>query len=83
MLAALWQRLDGCACLVEPPYRRVIAMGPADCVDILSDHVDGAIPGLSDGTTMTGAEFLSVRLARLLGSDIFMSPFHPSRGREY
>ena len=80
LLSALWQHLDSRAGLIEPTYRTVIAVGLNDCVDILSGRGDEVVLGLSDGTTMTGAEMLAALMAGQLGGEIYAGLFHPSRG---
>ena len=80
LLESLWQHLDSGAGLVEPAYRTVIAIGLEDCARVMRGAGSDVIIGLSDGTTMTGAEMLSALLAGHLGSEIFAGLFHPVHG---
>ena len=80
LLDSLWEHLDSGAGLVTPAYRTVIAIGLEDCVKVLRGEGDDVIIGLSDGTTMTGAEMLSALISEQLGSDIFAGLFHPAYG---
>lgn len=80
LLDSLWEHLGSGAGLVTPAYRTVIAIGLEDCVKVLRGEGDDVMIGLSDGTTMTGAEMLSALLSGQLGSDIFAGLFHPTYG---
>lgn len=80
LLDAFWAHLDSGAGLVKPEYRTVIAIGLDDCAKVLRGEGDDVLVGLSDGTTMRGAELLSALLAGELGSEIFAGLFHPVHG---
>src|SRR5699024_11641212 len=80
LLDAFWAHLDSGAGLVIPEYRTVIAIGLDDCAKVLRGEGDDVLVGLSDGTTMRGAELLSALLAGELGSEIFAGLFHPVHG---
>lgn len=62
--------------LVEPKYQPVIAIGLDDSVKLLRGEGDDIVLGCSDGTTMTGKEFLELKLA----DHIYAGLFHPSTG---
>lgn len=79
MSEALWNALsDGTT--ITPQYRTVIAVGLSDAAAIWRGEGDDVRLGLSDGTTMTGREYLEVAAKEQLGDDIFAGLFHPERG---
>lgn len=80
LLTSLWEHLESDSGLVAPSYRTVIAIGLDECTKILRGEGDDVIVGLSDGTTMTGAEVLGSLLAGELGHEVFAGLFHPVAG---
>src|SRR5699024_6168772 len=74
---AIWQHLRDGGVVIKPPYSTFIAIGVDDAFRILSGRGDDVVLGLSDGTTMTGAEYLAAMHAGELGRDIFAGLFHP------
>lgn len=79
LLNAFRQRLDRGGTF-SPQYRTVITVGLSDTAKIMSGDSDEVIVGLSDGTTMTGAELVDTAISGALGSDIFVGLFHPTEG---
>ena len=66
--------------LLRPEYRSVIAIGLDDFAKISAGSGDEVIVGLSDGTTMTGAELVNAAIAGALGGNIYAGLFHPTAG---
>lgn len=62
--------------IVEPAYQPVIAIGLDDSVELLHGRGDDIVLGCSDGTTVTGEEFLRLKLA----DHIYAGLFHPVHG---
>lgn len=77
---ALWELLDGNTGIQQPAFRTIIAIGLDDFLRITSGQGDDVRLGCSNGTIMTGAEWLSHHLAGRLGEDIFAGLFHPTEG---
>lgn len=77
---AFWQLLRDGGGVIKPAYSTVIAMGVDDAFRILSGRGDDVVLGLSDGTTMTGAEYLAAMDAGEMGQNIFAGLFHPVHG---
>lgn len=75
-----WTHLHSGASTVRPAYQTVIAIGLEDSMRVLRGEGDDVVVGLSDGTTMTGAELVAAAIAGELGSDIMAGLFHPSTG---
>ena len=66
--------------MLRPEYRSVIAIGLDDFAKVSAGSSDEVIVGLSDGTTMTGAELIEAALAGALGENIYAGLFHPTAG---
>lgn len=62
--------------IVEPKYQPVIAIGLDDSVELLHGRGDDIVLGCSDGTTMTGEEFLGLKLT----DHVYAGLFHPVHG---
>lgn len=77
---SFWQHLKSGGGVLKPKYSTVIAIGLDDTARVLCGEGDDVVLGLSDGTTMTGAEFLRLVMAGELGDEIFAGLFHPTRG---
>ena len=67
-------RSGGGVALAVP--RPLVVVPLADHISILGGRGDETILGLSDGTTMTGAEYL----AQLHGAELEVALFHPAEG---
>lgn len=59
--------------------RPLVLVGLPDFVDIVRGEGDEVILGLTDGTTMTGAEFLN-RFIATAGNELEAAVFHPQQG---
>src|SRR5699024_9807991 len=79
LLEAFWKRVDGGGVL-RPEYRTVIAIGLDDFAKVSCGSGDDVIVGLSDGTTMTGAELINAALSGALGENLYAGLFHPTAG---
>ncbi|MFH0411098.1 HNH endonuclease signature motif containing protein [Corynebacterium sp. L4756] len=79
LLEAVWKHLEG-AGTFEPKYRTVIAIGLDDFAKVASGAGEEVTVGLSDGSTMTGAELIDAAFAGALGIDLFAGLFHPTQG---
>lgn len=77
---AFWELVNSQSTLVEPAYRTVIAIGLEEFFQIIAGKGDEVKLGCSDGTIMTGADWLAHHLAGHLGEDIFAGLFHPVAG---
>ena len=78
---AFWRHVEGSGTgLIRPEYRTVIAVGVDYFARISSGAGDDVIVGLSDGTTMTGAELINAALAGALGEKLYAGLFHPTAG---
>lgn len=75
LAAAFWDHVAGDGGVVKPTYRTVIAVGLDDACTILRGDGDDVILGCSDGTTMTGAQWLDT-----LDGEIYAGLFHPTAG---
>lgn len=73
---AFWQLLNDGGNLVTPTYRTVVAIGLPEYVRILRGHGDDVVLGCSDGTTMTGAQWLGTAQ----DDEVFAGLFHPVHG---
>ena len=80
LLDAFWNHVNGNGGVIEAKYRTVIAIGLDDFAKISCGKGSEVIIGLSDGTTMTGAEFLNALLEGALGDKIYAGLFHPTAG---
>ncbi|WP_313549739.1 HNH endonuclease signature motif containing protein, partial [Corynebacterium sp.] len=75
-----WKHIDGGGGVIKPEYRTVIAIGLDDFAKISCGNGDEVVVGLSDGTTMTGAELVNAALEGALGDKIYAGLFHPTAG---
>src|SRR5699024_9202488 len=79
LLEECWKRVDGGG-VPRPEHRTVIAIGLDDFSKVSCGNGDEVIVGLSDGTTMTGAELINAALAGALGENLYAGLFHPTAG---
>ncbi|PQM74181.1 HNH endonuclease signature motif containing protein [Corynebacterium sp. J010B-136] len=81
LLEPFWDLVDGDGTgLIKPEYRTVIAIGLDDFAKVSCGNGDEVIIGLSDGTTMTGAEFINAAMEGELGEQLHVGLFHPTAG---
>src|SRR5690625_7490278 len=68
LLKPIWDLGEGGGTgLIKPEYRTVIAIGLEDFAKVSCGKGDEVIVALSDGTTMTGAEFINAAMEGALG----------------
>ena len=73
-----WDLVEGNGTgLIKPECRTVIAISLDDCAKVSCGKGDEVIVGLSDGTTMTGAEFINAAMEGTLGDKLYVGLFHP------
>ena len=76
-----WDLVEGGGTgLIKPEYRTVIAIGLDDFAKASCVKGEDVIIGLSDGTTMTGAEFINTAMQGALGDKLYVGLFHPTAG---
>ena len=81
LLEPFWDLLEGGGTgLIKPEYRTVIAIGLDDFAKVSCGRGDEVIVALSDGTTMTGAEFINAAMEGSLGDKLYVGLFHPTAG---
>ncbi|PQM74527.1 HNH endonuclease signature motif containing protein [Corynebacterium sp. J010B-136] len=81
LLEPFWDLVKGNGTgLIKPEYRTVIAIGLDDFAKVSCGRGDDVIIGLSDGTTMTGAEFINAAMKGALGDKLYVGLFHPTAG---
>ncbi|PQM74984.1 HNH endonuclease signature motif containing protein [Corynebacterium sp. J010B-136] len=81
LLEPFWDLVEGNGTgLIKPEYRTVIAIGLDDFAKVSCGKGDEVIIGLSDGTTMTGAEFINAAMEGALGDKLYVGLFHPTAG---
>src|SRR5690625_4653823 len=81
LLEPFWNLVEGNGTgLIKPEYRTVIAIGLDDFAKVSCGKGEDVIVPLSDGTTMTGAEFLNAAMAGSLGHKLYVGLFHPTAG---
>ena len=81
LLEPFWDLVEGGGTgLIKPAYRTVIAIGLDDFAKVSCGPGDEVIVALSDGTTMTGAEFINVTMEGALGDKLYVGLFHPTAG---
>ena len=81
LLEPFWDLVEGGGTgLIKPEYRTVIAIGLDDFAKVSCGRGDEVIIGLSDGTTMTGAEFINAAMEGSLGDKLYVGLFHPTAG---
>ena len=81
LLEPFWDLVEGTGTgLIKPEYRTVIAIGLEDYAKVSCGKGDEVIVALSDGTTMTGAEFINAAMEGALGDKLYVGLFHPTAG---
>ncbi len=81
LLEPFWDLIEGTGTgLIRPEYRTVIAIGLDDFAKVSCGKGEDVIVALSDGTTMTGAEFINAAMAGSLGDKLYVGLFHPTAG---
>ena len=81
LLEPFWDLIEGKGTgLIKPEYRTVIAIGLDDFAKVSCGRGDDVIIGLSDGTTMTGVEFINAAMEGSLGDKLYVGLFHPNAG---
>src|SRR5690625_536972 len=81
LLTPFWDLVEGTGTgLIKPEYRTVIAIGLEDFAKVSCGKGDDVIVALSDGTTMTGAEFINAAMEGTLGDKLYVGLFHPTAG---
>ena len=81
LLEPFWDLVEGGGTgLIKPEYRTVIAIGLDDFAKVSCGRGDEVIVALSDGTTMTGAEFINAAMEGSLGDKLYVGLFHPTAG---
>ncbi|APT95886.1 HNH endonuclease [Corynebacterium stationis] len=81
LLEPFWDLVEGTGTgLIKPEYRTVIAIGLDDFAKVSCGKGEDVIVALSDGTTMTGAEFINAAMAGSLGDKLYVGLFHPTAG---
>ena len=81
LLEPFWNLVEGNGTgLIKPEYRTVIAIGLEDYAKVSCGKGDEVIVALSDGTTMTGAEFINAAMEGSLGDKLYVGLFHPTAG---
>ncbi|WP_313678606.1 HNH endonuclease signature motif containing protein [Corynebacterium stationis] len=81
LLEPFWDLIEGKGTgLIKPEYRTVIAIGLNDFAKVSCGNGHEVIVALSDGTTMTGAEFINAAMEGSLGDKLYVGLFHPTAG---
>ena len=81
LLEPFWDLVEGNGTgLIKPEYRTVIAIGLDDFAKVSCGRGEEVIVALSDGTTMTGAEFINAAMEGALGDKLYVGLFHPTAG---
>ncbi|MDN6629437.1 MAG: HNH endonuclease [Corynebacterium casei] len=81
LLEPFWDLVKGNGTgLIKPEYRTVIAIGLDDFAKVSCGKGEDVIVALSDGTTMTGAEFINAAMEGSLGDKLYVGLFHPTAG---
>ena len=81
LLTPFWDLVEGKGTgLIRPEYRTVIAIGLNDFAKVSCGKGEDVVVALSDGTTMTGAEFINAAMAGSLGDKLYVGLFHPTAG---
>ena len=81
LLEPFWVLVEGGGTgLIKPEYRTVIAIGLEDFAKVSCGKGEDVVVALSDGTTMTGAEFINAAMAGSLGDKLYVGLFHPTAG---
>ncbi|NME88789.1 HNH endonuclease signature motif containing protein [Corynebacterium stationis] len=81
LLEPFWNLVEGGGTgLIKPEYRTVITIGLDDFAKVSCGKGEDVVVALSDGTTMTGAEFINAAMAGSLGDKLYVGLFHPTAG---
>ena len=81
LLEPFWDLIEGKGTgLIKPEYRTVIAIGLNDFAKVSCGKGEDVVVALSDGTTMTGAEFINAAMEGALGDKLYVGLFHPTAG---
>ncbi|AMJ43569.1 HNH endonuclease signature motif containing protein [Corynebacterium stationis] len=81
LLEPFWGLVEGNGTeLIKPEYRTVIALGLDQSAEVFSGTGSESVIGLSDGTTMTGAEIVNAAMEGALGGKLYVGLFHPTAG---
>ena len=81
LLEPFWDLVEGTGTgLIKPEYRTVIAIGLEDFAKVSCGKGNEVIVALSDGTTMTGSEFINAAMEGSLGDKLYVGLFHPTAG---
>ena len=81
LLEPFWDLVEGNGTgLIKPEYRTVIAIGLEDYAKVSCGKGEDVVVALSDGTTMTGAEFINAAMEGSLGDKLYVGLFHPTAG---
>ena len=81
LLTPFWDLVEGTGTgIIKSEYRTVIAIGLEDFAKVSCGKGDEVIIALSDGTTMTGAEFINAAMEGSLGDKLYVGLFHPTAG---
>ena len=81
LLTPFWDLVEGTGTgIIKPEYRTVIAIGLEDYAKVSCGKGKDVVVALSDGTTMTGAEFINAALEGSLGDKLYVGLFHPTAG---
>src|SRR5690625_4036149 len=81
LLEPFWNLVEGGGTgLIKPEYRTVIAIGLDDFAKVSCGKGEDVVVALSDGTTMTGAEFINAAMEGSLGDKLYVGLFHPTAG---
>ena len=81
LLEPFWDLVEGTGTgLIKPEYRTVMAIGLDDFAKVSCGKGEDVVVALSDGTTMTGAEFINAAMAGSLGDKLYVGLFHPTAG---
>ncbi|MDN6246336.1 MAG: HNH endonuclease, partial [Corynebacterium casei] len=81
LLEPFWDLVESTGTgLIRPEYRTVIAIGLDDFAKVSCGKGEDVVVALSDGTTMTGAEFINAAIEGSLGDKLYVGLFHPTAG---
>ncbi|MDN6737811.1 MAG: HNH endonuclease [Corynebacterium sp.] len=81
LLEPFWDLVESTGTgLIKPEYRTVIAIGLEDFAKVSCGKGEDVVVALSDGTTMTGAEFINAAMEGALGDKLYVGLFHPTAG---
>ncbi|HCJ68948.1 MAG TPA: HNH endonuclease [Corynebacterium casei] len=81
LLEPFWDLVESTGTgLIRPEYRTVIAIGLDDFAKVSCGKGEDVVVALSDGTTMTGAEFINAAMEGSLGDKLYVGLFHPTAG---